>query len=362
LAWIAAFAKDSTSTTWWTYNSRAYRYGGYVGEGINFSLTFVNPCQIGAVYAWGYRTVKYTQAAGNLYNASDAVQAGDYLGAIDAFSAAVGDAGLGGRSCFPAGTPVLTAEGARRIEELQAGDKLLAKPENDPHGAVAEREVEAVFVRVSPLLNLHVGEQVIRVTPEHPFWVWGKGWLAAAFLEPGDLLSSHDGRWLAVECVTDAGEVATVYNLRVAEYHTYFVGCPEWGFSVWAHNDQYSRELGKSPEAAGKPEPAGKAEPAHIVPVLRDGGKYSQRPKEVQDAIRQAKKALDDAGIGINSAANGFWARGGRSDMGTHRNKYFLEIGPRLEKAAKQGQVAAELGKIAGQAVEGVFRAAAYKG
>ncbi|QJW92556.1 hypothetical protein FTUN_0052 [Frigoriglobus tundricola] len=25
-------------------------------------------------------------------------------------------------------------------------------------------------------------------------------------------------------------------SLRIADYHTYFVGCDEWGFSVWAHN------------------------------------------------------------------------------------------------------------------------------
>ena len=27
--------------------------------------------------------------------------------------------------------------------------------------------------------------------------------------------------------------------MRVADYHTYFVGPPEWGFSVWAHNACY---------------------------------------------------------------------------------------------------------------------------
>lgn len=27
-----------------------------------------------------------------------------------------------------------------------------------------------------------------------------------------------------------------MYNGEVEEYHTYFVGCDEWGFSVWAHN------------------------------------------------------------------------------------------------------------------------------
>ena len=31
----------------------------------------------------------------------------------------------------------------------------------------------------------------------------------------------------------------TVYNLRIEEYHTYFVGSAEWGFSVWAHNADY---------------------------------------------------------------------------------------------------------------------------
>ncbi|MCZ2340833.1 MAG: HINT domain-containing protein, partial [Bacteroidales bacterium] len=30
--------------------------------------------------------------------------------------------------------------------------------------------------------------------------------------------------------------VEVVYNLRVADWHTYFVGGEDWGFSVWAHN------------------------------------------------------------------------------------------------------------------------------
>jgi len=52
----------------------------------------------------------------------------------------------------------------------------------------------------------------------------------------GDALRSHDGRWLAVEGVRGTGRAEAVYNCRAAEYHTYFVGCDEWGFSVWAHN------------------------------------------------------------------------------------------------------------------------------
>jgi hypothetical protein len=51
---------------------------------------------------------------------------------------------------------------------------------------------------------------------------------------------SESGGWVTVEVVEDTGIWSTVYNLRVAEYHTYFVGTDEWGFSAWAHNADYA--------------------------------------------------------------------------------------------------------------------------
>jgi hypothetical protein len=51
-----------------------------------------------------------------------------------------------------------------------------------------------------------------------------------------DLLRTHDGRWLPIE---DAGKTrgpVPAYNMQVSEFHTYFVGRPEWGFAIWAHN------------------------------------------------------------------------------------------------------------------------------
>jgi intein/homing endonuclease len=72
--------------------------------------------------------------------------------------------------------------------------------------------------------------KVIRTTGEHPIWVYDKGWINARELQPGDRLSSHDGQWVSVEEVYDTGEYETVYNLQVAEYHTYFVGCEGWAF------------------------------------------------------------------------------------------------------------------------------------
>src|SRR5262249_39224432 len=44
------------------------------------------------------------------------------------------------------------------------------------------------------------------------------------------------GVCLPLQEVVDAREVATGYNIRVADYHTYFVGAAHWQFAVWTHN------------------------------------------------------------------------------------------------------------------------------
>src|SRR5262249_35098235 len=104
------------------------------------------------------------------------------------------------------------------------------------------------------ILHLHVGGQVIKTTAEHPFWVDARGWVDARDLRQGDLLCGHDGRFLPVEDVYDTGEDEAVYNMRIADYHTYFVGCLEWGFSVWAHNTcdhvvEYLKSIGITNQA-----------------------------------------------------------------------------------------------------------------
>ncbi len=42
-------------------------------------------------------------------------------------------------------------------------------------------------------------------------------------------------------CAVIKGEVTTVYNLCVADFHTCFVGGEEWDFRVWAHNASSQR-------------------------------------------------------------------------------------------------------------------------
>ena len=119
------------------------------------------------------------------------------------------------------------------IERFKVGDLILSRDENTPTGPVQVKQVEEVFVRVSPIVQLRVSGRTISTTIEHPFYVLEKGWQCAAELQDGDRLASHNDVTSVVEAVAETGQVATVYNLRVADYHTYFVGNSEWGFSVW---------------------------------------------------------------------------------------------------------------------------------
>jgi RHS repeat-associated protein/uncharacterized repeat protein (TIGR01451 family) len=139
-------------------------------------------------------------------------------------------------ACFAAGTPLLTPEGSKPIEQFREGDLVLSRDESDPEGVVQAKAVQEVFADEACVLELHVGGRAIRTTAEHPFWAVGKGWLPASSLVQGDLLLTADGGHVAVEQVAQTLERVRVYNLRVADFHTYFVGCDEWGFSVWAHN------------------------------------------------------------------------------------------------------------------------------
>ena len=172
------------------------------------------------------RAAQAITAYQNLSGAYQAYRDGDYLKMM-----AMGTYGvqglwqLLGPVCFAAGTPLLTPDGSKLIEQFQIGDLLLSRSEFDPSGPVEASVVEAVFRRLGEILHLHVRGQVIRTTDEHPFYVQSKGWVPARELHSGDLLDSHDGQWVAVQEVYSTGVYETVYNLRLAEFHTYFVGC-----------------------------------------------------------------------------------------------------------------------------------------
>ncbi|MBX6315865.1 MAG: SEC-C domain-containing protein [Isosphaeraceae bacterium] len=97
-------------------------------------------------------------------------------------------------------------------------------------------------------------ERVISTTQEHPFYVQGKGWTPLAEIRPGDWIRTTDNGWVRVTKIEDTGRYETVYNLQGADYHTYFVGGPDWEFAVWAHNTcWWDNATGQWKDATGKP-------------------------------------------------------------------------------------------------------------
>jgi len=122
----------------------------------------------------------------------------------------------------------------------------VSRDEFNDDGVLTVRRVLRRFERVGPVLDLTVSGRVIGTTHEHPFFARGRGWTKAQELRVGDDVRRMGPGWATVEAVSDTGRLETVYNLEIEDDHTCFVGCDEWGFSVWAHN------AGCGPELAGE--------------------------------------------------------------------------------------------------------------
>ncbi len=99
-------------------------------------------------------------------------------------------AALDDRTCFVAGTMVLTPEGYRPIEEIQGGDWVIGgsgKPCRVKH---ARTQIKEEMARVT-LSN----GQVIECTADH-FWLTaGQEWLEAQELKLGEVLASQQETW-----------------------------------------------------------------------------------------------------------------------------------------------------------------------
>lgn len=126
-------------------------------------------------------------------------------------------------SCFSAGTKVWMETGLAKIETIRPGDRVLSQ--NPDTGELAFKLV--IDTTAGPptagLLRLKVEGEEIQTTFGHVMWVNSKGWRIARRLEPGDQLHGVHGA-LTVEERQELPQASQVYNLVVADFHTYFVG------------------------------------------------------------------------------------------------------------------------------------------
>ncbi|WP_261345326.1 HINT domain-containing protein [Tuwongella immobilis] len=123
---------------------------------------------------------------------------------------------------------------------MQPSDLVYSRDEHDPHAPIEARVIEEIFTRYTRVLHLTVAGETIRTTGEHSFWSdrseRGIGWAKASELVAGDRLLAASGEWLTIDAAEEPADDEVVYNCRVAEWHTYFVGDDAWGWAVWAHN------------------------------------------------------------------------------------------------------------------------------
>ncbi len=134
-------------------------------------------------------------------------------------------------NCFTAGTKVKTDKGEKRIEDVKVGDQVLAK--SDETGEVAYKKVTGLFQKQAhEIYYIHVKDEIIEVTSEHPFWVADKGWTFVKDLKVNDLLISSDSSSIKIEKIEKEPREATVYNFEVQDFSSYFVS----NLGIWVHN------------------------------------------------------------------------------------------------------------------------------
>jgi hypothetical protein len=155
-------------------------------------------------------------------------------------------------ACFSGETLVLVTYGDgndlndvhfEAIEYLKVGAKVLSRDEATGEMAFRRvlkfynngyREVYDIYIS-GPEIDEKFGDPTrkspLGATPDHPFWVQGKGWTPARELKPGDEFLTYDDNPLIVDRVEPAVYPATVFNLEVEDFNTYFVGG-----GIWVHN------------------------------------------------------------------------------------------------------------------------------
>ncbi|WP_207211860.1 polymorphic toxin-type HINT domain-containing protein [Promicromonospora panici] len=132
---------------------------------------------------------------------------------------------LGFGACFVAGTPVLTADGTKPIEDIVVGDKVWTR--NLQTGLDELQLVAETFVHQAlALYHLTINGAIVSTTAEHPFMVQDKGWQMAGNLRPGDVLITPEGT-TTLEAVDveerDLEDIENVYNFHVENNLNYYV-------------------------------------------------------------------------------------------------------------------------------------------
>ncbi|SBT89725.1 intein C-terminal splicing region/RHS repeat-associated core domain-containing protein [Streptomyces sp. DI166] len=195
---------------------------------------------------------KYTEDMADWKKQADAAKAAKKAKAEEAEATAAkkadsnGDGGGGdgtqsgsgaGESCrvnsFTPETKVLMADGTTKpIKDVKPGDKVVAKDPETGKTAVKKVTAQIIGKGKKNLVEVTIdtdgkkGAKTAKATATdgHPFWVPElREWVKATDLKSGDWLETGSGSRVQVTAVKRWTQQATVYNLTVADIHTYYV-------------------------------------------------------------------------------------------------------------------------------------------
>jgi RHS repeat-associated protein len=134
-------------------------------------------------------------------------------------------------SSFAAGTSVPTEDGLRPIESIAAGDRVWGFAHAGAEPRLYE-VADAHVIQSRELVRLTADGVQLDAGADEIVWVAGAGWRAAGALFAGDVLVDASGRRRPVDCVERLEGTAPLFEIVVAEAHTYYASAD----SILVHN------------------------------------------------------------------------------------------------------------------------------
>lgn len=201
-----------------------------------------------------------------------------------------GNCGIAGQ-CFPAGTLVSYGDTMKHIENVRVGDSVDAV---DPStgGEVRSRVVQTFVRWATSFVLVFAGGDSIASTPEHPYMLPIREWVAAESLQAGDSVWLPGVQHaLVVDSVRRYETTPTlVYNFEVEEVHTYLVGRNR----IAVHNACTT----PNPEPNKLPRFEGQKPEYHVNEAHVPGPRFNPNKEPIpNDAADVFKRAVPDAPV-----------------------------------------------------------------
>lgn len=234
----------------------AYAQEGGGLSGVTGAINVVNPVYHALVagyeskQAWdrGDYVTAVQKGAETLQHAADTIVLA--TGVTSLLRSGVARLATPGRGClansFTGDTLVATEKGLIAIDQVEVGDRVLSY--NEATGENSYQPVTALINGEHPATLITVtvssGVQIV-ATDGHPFFVAELGWVRADQLIAGQHLVNGEQEHLPIVSLVRGEENLHVYNLSIANTHTYYVSVDE----ILVHNAKCrtaTRQLGGS--------------------------------------------------------------------------------------------------------------------